>query len=86
MDEDIIEIGVSEEELPRFDPSHGTPHPMVRRLLTVRVNGSEARFEQTDYGHPGRFNPWTPRGIAVPLQPRTEELRKICDSVSRLLD
>jgi hypothetical protein len=84
-DSDVIEIAVSEEQLPRFDPSHGTPHPMVRRLLTIRVNEREAHFEQTDYGHPGRFNPWTSRGIAVPLQPRTDELRAICESVSRLL-
>ncbi len=44
-----------------------------------------ARFEQTDYGHPGRFNPWEPRGIDGALQPRTPELLALCTAVSSLL-
>jgi hypothetical protein len=80
-----LEIEVTEEHLPRYHPSHGTPDPMVRRLARLRLDGAEAFFEQTDYGHPGRFNPWDPRGIAPKLQPRSEELRAFCDALTALL-
>jgi hypothetical protein len=58
---------------------------MVRRLLTIRVAHATARFEQTDYGHPGRFNPWNPRGVEHELQPRMRELANLCDAVTALL-
>ena len=80
-----IEITVTEESFPRYDPAHGTPDPMVRRLATISRGAAIARFEQTDYGHPGRFNPWDPRGIDGPLQSRTEQLRELCDRISELL-
>ena len=80
-----IELTVTQEEFPRYDAAHGTPDPMVRRLLTLRLPGGTARFEQTDYGHPGRFNPWEPRGIDSALQPRTNELRSVCDALTPLL-
>ena len=80
-----VDISVSEEQLPPFDAAHGTPDPMVRRLITLRLPAGAARFEQTDYGHPGRFNPWEPRGIDPPLQPRTRELAMLCDSIASLL-
>lgn len=47
-----VQIAVTEEQFPRYDPAHGTPDPP-----------GKAKFEQTDYGHPGRFNAWEPRGI-----------------------
>lgn len=81
----MIELTVTQEEYPRYDPAHGTPDPMVRRLLTLRLPGGRARFEQTDYGHPGRFNPWEPRGIDTGLQPRTNELRAVCEALTPLL-
>jgi len=80
-----IEISVTEERFPRYDAAHGTPDPMVRRLLTLRLPKGAARFEQTDYGHPGRFNDWEPRGIDTPLQPRTDELRAVCAALTPLL-
>jgi hypothetical protein len=80
-----IEITVTEERFERYDPSHGTPDPMVRRVATMRLRDGEATFEQTDYGHAGKFNPWDARGIAPKLQPRAEELRGICASLSDLL-
>ena len=80
-----IELTLTEEAFPRYDPAHGTPDPMVRRVLTMRLPSGDATFEQTDYGHPGRFNAWEPRGIAPKLQPRTEELRAICLQVGSLL-
>jgi hypothetical protein len=78
-----LELSVEQDELPH--PSHGTPHAMKSRTLVVRVGGATARFEQTDYGHPGRFNPWSPRGIDAPLQSRSDALLLLCDSVSALL-
>jgi hypothetical protein len=80
-----IEITVTEERFPRYDAAHGTPDPMVRRLLTLRLPKGAARFEQTDYGHPGRFNDWEPRGIDPSLQPRTAELRAACAALTPLL-
>ncbi len=79
-------IRVREETLPAHDPAHGTPHPVVRRTLDVELPQGVAHWEQTDYGHPGRFNPWEPRGIDVALQPRTAELRTAVEAVGGLLD
>jgi hypothetical protein len=80
-----IEIVVEEELLPRYDPAHGTPDPVVRRLATFLLPAGEARFEQTDYGHPQRFNDWEPRGIDARLQPRVAALRDVCASLDQFL-
>ncbi len=79
-------IRVREETLPAHDPSHGTPHPVVRRTLDFELPKGVARWEQSDYGHPGRFNPWEPRAIDVALQPRTAQLRTAAEAVAALLD
>jgi hypothetical protein len=81
----VLSLNVTEETLPRYDPSHGTPDPMVRRSLLVTLRDGDARFEQTDYGHPGRFNDWEPRGIDTRLQPRTVDLQALCTALSSLL-
>ena len=80
-----IEITVTEEQFPRYDPAHGTPDPMVRRVATLHLPTGTATFEQTDYGHPGKFNPWDPRGIDAKLQQRTEEMHAVCAALSPLL-
>ena len=80
-----IEISVTQEHYPPYDAAHGTPDPMVRRLLALKLPKGAARFEQTDYGHPGRFNAWEPRGIDTALQPRTNDLRAVCDAITPLL-
>lgn len=82
---EVLKVQVSEERLPAFDPSHGTPDPMVRRTLVLERGAARAQFEQTDYGHPGRFNDWDPRGIDSRLQPHTDDLRAICRLLTRLL-
>jgi hypothetical protein len=84
-DRTALQISMEEERFERFDPSHGTPDPMVRRRLTIRIAEKVARFEQTDYGHPGRFNPWDPRGVDPPLQPRMQELQNLCQAISAVL-
>jgi hypothetical protein len=81
----IADIAVTEERYPSYDASHGTPDPMVRRLLTLTLPAGVARFEQTDYGHAGRFNAWEPRGIDGALQPRTPELLALCAAMTPLL-
>ncbi len=81
----VVDLSVTEEHFPRYDPAHGTPDPMVRRLLTLRIRNGTARFEQTDYGHPGRLNAWEPRGIDAALQPRTSELKALCEALTPLL-
>ncbi|MEK7692604.1 MAG: hypothetical protein AAB349_00255 [Chloroflexota bacterium] len=83
--ETMVEIRVTEEHYPRYDAAHGTPDPMARRLLTLKAPKGGARFEQTDYGHPGRFNAWEPRGIDAGLQARTNELRAVCEALAPLL-
>jgi hypothetical protein len=79
------EIRYREEVLPPRDPSHGTPHAMVRRTLDFDLPRGHARWEQTDYGHPGRFNPWEPRDIDAKLQPATGQLRLVAEAVSALV-
>ena len=88
MPESIREavIRFREETLPAYDPSHGTPDPVLRRRLDFQLPQGEARWEQSDYGHPGRCNPWEPRGIDAPLQPRTAQLRAVAEALAALLD
>ena len=81
-----IAITIEQERLPRYDPAHGTPDPMSRRVATLILPLGEATFEQTDYGHPGRFNPWEPRGIDEKLRQSAPALRAICESLEAFLD
>ncbi len=78
-------IRFREETLPASDPSHGTPNAVVRRSLDFELPQGTARWEQTDYGHPGRFNPWDPRGIDARLQPKTAQLEALADEIVELL-
>jgi hypothetical protein len=80
-----IKIDVTEQQYPPYDEAHGTPDPMVRRLATFTLPAGTARFEQTDYGHAGRYNAWEPRGIDTALLPRTELLKAVCQAISPLL-
>ena len=87
MPESVKEAKVRfrEEILPAHDPSHGTPHSVVRRRLDFVLPEGEAHWEQTDYGHPGRINPWEPRGIDAALQPKTAKLRAVAEAFEALL-
>ena len=69
-------IRFREETLPASDPSHGTPNAVVRRSLEFELPQGAARWEQSDYGHPGRFNPWDPRGIDAALRRRRRSSRR----------
>ena len=78
-------IKFQEETLPPHDPSHGTMHAMVRRTLEFELPQGKARWEQTDYGHPGRLNPWDPRQIDARLQPKTAQLLAVAEAISALV-
>jgi hypothetical protein len=57
---------------------------MVRRVIEFELAEGTATLEQTDYGHPGRFNPWDPRGIDPRLQPRTGKLIAAAEAIAAL--
>ena len=78
-------VHLSEDRRPARDATHGTADPMVWRRIRFLLPRGSAEFEQTDYGHPGRFNPWEPRQIAPALQPRTEGLRAAAERLFSLL-
>jgi hypothetical protein len=78
-------IRLREETLPPHDPSHGTPHAMRRRVLEFELPQGRATFEQTDYGHPGRLNPWEPRHIDMRLQTNTAHLLVAAEAIGGLL-
>lgn len=59
--------------------------PTYRTPRSVEDRAAAAQAEQTDYGHPGRFNAWEPRGIDTRLQARTNELRAVCEALAPLL-
>lgn len=81
-----VTIKLHEETLPPHDPSHGTGHAMLRRTLEIELPQGKARWEQTDYGHPGRLNPWDPRQIDARLQAKTAQLLAVADAISALLE
>ena len=62
-----LRVECEQRVYPPYDAFHGTPSAMLWRRLTIETPQGRATFEQTDYGHPGRLNPWEPRGIASPL-------------------
>jgi hypothetical protein len=86
-DTDLTTINVRCEArvFPPYDAFHGTPNPMQWRKVTFETPRGTAAFEQTDYGHPGRWNAWEPRGIPVALVPLLSELRALAEAAAALL-
>jgi hypothetical protein len=80
-----LRVECVQRTFPPYDAFHGTPNPMLWRRVTIETPKGKAAFEQTDYGHPGRLNPWEPRGIAPALLPRLAELRTLVDAVGSIL-
>ncbi len=79
-------IRITQEVRPPRDPTHGTADPMVWRQVRFDLPRGTAALEQTDYGHPRRFNPWEPRGITPALQPRLDDLRSAAERAIALLN
>jgi hypothetical protein len=81
----VLHIDCVERTFPPYDAFHGTPSPMFWRRITLSTSQGDATFEQSDYGHPGRLNPWEPRGIATPLLPKVARLHDAVDAIAALL-
>jgi hypothetical protein len=81
----IVSVRLEQRTYPPYDPYHGTNWPMLWREVTITTPEGSAVFEQTDYGHPGRMNPWEPRGVPVPLLAKTAQLQAVAEALGRLL-
>lgn len=78
----IVNVRCEQRVYPPYDDLHGTPHAMLRRVVTIETPQGKATFEQTDYGHPGKLNPWEPRGVATPLASKLGQLTALADAVA----
>ena len=74
-----------EERYPPYHALHGTPHEMVRRVLEFELPEGKSQLEQSDYGHPGRFNDWEPRHVDAKLQAKTPKLKAVAEAIVELL-
>lgn len=80
-----LSVRFEQQVLPPRHPDHATPDPMVRRRTEFRfADGAAALVEQTDYGHPGRFNPPQVRRVPPRLAPRQEELARVAEALATL--
>lgn len=80
----LINVNFAERTFPPYDEFHATPDAMLWRRAIIDTSRGRAVFEQTDYGHPGRLNPWESRGIASGLLPRLAQLRAAVEAVAAL--
>src|SRR3990172_3862689 len=60
----FVSVRCEHPTYPPYDAFHGTPSPMLWRRVVIETTRGSATFAQTDYGHPGRLNPWEPRRIS----------------------
>ena len=81
-----LSMQVTQAVFPTRHERHGTPHPVVQRLFTFTFPQGQAEVDQTDYGHPGRFNPCHAKRIPTPLQPKTDQLVAAAEALAALLD
>ncbi len=81
-----LDVHITQEVFPARHEMHGTPHPVVQRVFTFALPQGTAEVDQTDYGHPGRFNPCHARQIPTPLQPRTAQIVAAAEALAVLLD
>jgi hypothetical protein len=80
----IVNVTFEQKVYPPYDALHGTPHAMLWRRVTIDTPRGKASLEQTDYGHPGRLNPWEPRGVAVPLAPKLAQLQAVAEAIAAI--
>ena len=80
-----LSIRYTTRSFPPYDAFHGTPDPMLWRRVTIETAKGTAAFEQTDYGHPGKLNPWDPRGVPNALAPKVDKLRALAEAVAAVV-
>jgi hypothetical protein len=80
-----LDVHITQEVFPARHAMHGTPHPVVQRVFVFAFPQGTAEVDQTDYGHPGRFNPCHARHIPAPLQPRTAQIVAAAEALAALL-
>jgi hypothetical protein len=80
----VISARLEQKVYPPYDAAHGTPHAMLSKRVTIETPRGNAAFEQTDYGHPGRLNPWQPRGVPVSLTGQLERLEAVAEAIGAL--
>ena len=80
----VLRVLCEERVFPPYNRIHGTPDAMRWRRVAVETPRGKAAFEQTDYGHPGRLNPWEPRGIDAALVARLAQLQAVVEAVGAL--
>jgi hypothetical protein len=81
----VINVRCEQKTFPPYDGFHGTPSPMLWRKVSFETSQGSAAFEQTDYGHAGRLNPWEPRGVAPGLVSKLAQLRAAAEALGELL-
>lgn len=81
-----LQVRITQEIFPPRHESHGTADPMVERVFAFEFPLGTVEVDQTDYGHPGRFNPCHPRRIPPTLQPKTGQLLAAAGALAALLD
>ena len=80
----VISARLQQQVYPPYDALHGTPHAMLSKRVTIETPRGKATFEQTDYGHPGRLNPWQPRGVPASLTAQLERLEAVAVAMGAL--
>ncbi len=81
-----LDVRITQELFPARHEMHGTPHPVVQRVFAFAFPQGTAEVDQTDYGHPGRFNPCHAKHIPTPLQPKTGQIVAAAEALAVLLD
>ena len=81
----VINVRCEQKTFPPYDGFHGTPSPMLWRKVSFETAQGPAAFEQTDYGHAGRLNPWEPRGVAPALVSKLALLRAAAEALGALM-
>ncbi|MSQ14910.1 MAG: hypothetical protein EXR50_03500 [Dehalococcoidia bacterium] len=81
-----LSVLIKQAVFPPYHASHGTPHAVVQRSFTFEFPQGTAEVDQTDYGHPGRFNPPHAKSIPLSLQPATPKIIVAAEALASLLD
>ena len=81
-----LSILIKQEAFPPYHESHGTPHSVVQRSFTFQFPNGTAELDQTDYGHPGRFNPCHIKHVPPSLQPYIGKILVAAEVLATLLD